>query len=250
MSYVVEKYRHIKNKVYGPYLHEVRSVREGETVRQIHIAYLGKGQGAVVASLSTKSSSISHILVLDKPLSKKEEDVLKDITLWTSGSFKVVREPEKFETVRAPVRGVQVSAKGDQRHLEFVPVKSDYVRANKTMQNLAEAKSSYKGGLYRGLALSKDAVNSMKPGTTHDIGKLSSFTTDGKVATGFAISGAKFAPSGKVPVKITITKAIRGTDISKLSRFGEEKEFISSGKFKVTNVARFQQLTVIDGIQI
>ncbi len=39
MSYVREKYI----RGYGPYCYEVKSLRQGETVKQKHIRYLGKG---------------------------------------------------------------------------------------------------------------------------------------------------------------------------------------------------------------
>ena len=46
MSYIVLKHRTIKGKRYGPYAHEVESVREGTKVVQKHIRYIGKAGSA------------------------------------------------------------------------------------------------------------------------------------------------------------------------------------------------------------
>lgn len=43
MSYVVRKYRYKDGKQYGPYLHEVESVREGDRIIQKHVRYIGLG---------------------------------------------------------------------------------------------------------------------------------------------------------------------------------------------------------------
>tara|TARA_Y100000310_G_scaffold87215_1_gene84050 strand:- start:1122 stop:1988 length:867 start_codon:yes stop_codon:yes gene_type:complete len=50
MTYIVAKYRTIGGKRYGPYLHEVDSVRTGDTVKQVHIKYIGQPGGTNFAS--------------------------------------------------------------------------------------------------------------------------------------------------------------------------------------------------------
>lgn len=57
MGYFVEKYRLINGTRYGPYIHEVESIRHGPgdaDVEQFHIRYLGKAGAGLAAGRAGK----------------------------------------------------------------------------------------------------------------------------------------------------------------------------------------------------
>ena len=214
----------------------------------------------VTDRLSEKSEEKNHygenINIVDfgsTDPSPYEVETLNAVTLWTSANVKSVRDVSAFKkgenrvgiaagvkTEGAFLNHLQkdfISPKTGEKFKPNVPWmtktnKTDYAKSHEVMTNLAKAKRR-PTTTYRGIQLNADEIKSMKVGDKVDFGKVSSVSTSWESA--YKFSNELSGKVGGKPVLFVIKNTKRGTDISKLSKYNQEKELVTSGKVKINH---------------
>lgn len=125
--------------------------------------------------------------------------------------------------------------KGGRRH--WVPnTQENFRRANTVLTALA-ATPVKKGSVptqHRGMLVDSKFMGKLKEGETLKLPPITSFTQDKKPAKFFALRDYITSPNMHPISFILESSSIkRGTDISNLSYFPKEKEFVSSGSLKI-----------------
>lgn len=176
-----------------------------------------------------------------KDLTKSELAVLSSISLFSNGDISSVLDPAKFK--KSPRRVVGPLFE-DASRLSVDPSRKAYQEANKVCLHLA-ASPVKKGSVpdqHRGMFLSADMLQKLETvGESFPLRPITSFSSDKEVATEFAQQvHSKTKDDSLLPVVFTMkSNAIqRGTDISKLSYYPDEAEFLTSGSLRVLSARR------------
>jgi len=148
-----------------------------------------------------------------------------------------VRDPEKnFDPSIAgePVEGVFLA---DGRYEVGSPTLEDYQRARDTIEMLSLAPAKpLKSDVTRGVALSPEAVDKLEPGAEFDMGIANSFTGFFQVSEDFAYAASDEDPTKEAVIfELGSGGALRGTDITMLSAWAGEDEFLTGGRTRVAS---------------
>lgn len=169
------------------------------------------------------------------------KDVLDSVAVFTSGNVASVRDPSKFDAdLSGLVAGTRfVGPDGKHRvHTIEETTKADYERAHRVLSRLARAPVDEKQPeRFRGMALESEHVEDLNPGDTFDLSAISSWTSARDVAEAFATEDPTVVErraGEREPVLFRLI-AKRGRDITNLSAYRGEDEFITGGKVKIVS---------------
>lgn len=180
-------------------------------------------------------------------LSPPQQRVVGAIALYSNGNVDAVRNPKTYDEDLAysAIDGAQLN---NGKNVSFQGTREEYETAHRVMKGLAGAPSSGGPSVLRGMGLDDAIVEKLKQGKskTFDLGPMSSFSTRYSIAHDFAVDNGG---EGKTEVIFQMKKPKRGTDISKLSFYPQEAEFITSGKVRILGVAKESEtagITILD----
>lgn len=187
-------------------------------------------------SFKAGAASISQMLLFDKKSDVTPEDVaiIDGITHFTNGSVEVTRDPSKYDPNHAVMRdrelpGVSFGHTGNWIS-EQTP--ESYKAANQIMTKLAAAPANDQRRVVRGMGLPKEAVQALTEGNEFDLRNVASFSYNPDQAEKFANNEAIRKKGERVVFELA--KPARGTNISHLSTWDIEEEFVTGGKVRVT----------------
>ena len=181
--------------------------------------------------------------------SRAELAILTGTTLFSNGNVASVRNPEKFNPTKA-----SSSVNGPDGWAVKKPTKRDYQIANEIMTRLSYDKLPTETNVVRGLSLDTKLVDKLaeaiKKGEMTEplnLGQVSSWTYayNRSTALNFAKKDLGF---NKTAVVLEMVSD-RGTDITQMSRYVNEKEIVIGGKVRVKKVYKIPTEGVI-GIQV
>ena len=220
----------------------------------------------IIREVVSKYDSIEQIDV-SKISDPREIAIINSLILFTAGNVATVRSPENFsgedaKELQSPIMGSGYGSssyvdskrqnyKDDDRiskpykdkmergtHLPpylLKPTKELYTIANYVLvQCGAMTGFSRKGNkiIYRGLRIPEQIHGSLKIGTTFNNKMISSWSTSKKVAEGFA---SEQASAGKWCLFV-VNNPQHGTDISSLSAYEHEDEYILGTPVVIKNI--------------
>ncbi len=165
---------------------------------------------------------------------QRMKDFADAVTLWTNGHVPAVRDPNEWKFV-SEVPNSKIGGEIPDSIFRTIGTKQNYEKASRIMTQIANAKVRKKdrGDVFRGMALSRDTVDSLKPGGTFDLRNVASFS----YSQGVAHSWAKGKITSEKPVAVRFDikakNVKRGSNITVFSNFKSEDEFVSGGKVKI-----------------
>jgi len=162
-------------------------------------------------------------------LSGAERDIAEAVTLWSNGNVSALRDPRKFKKkdAKADIRG---------RMGNVTPTGRAYRRARRVMTDLSLAPNRVEKPVTRGLAMNAAVVDKIKPGDVFDMGAINSFSFDGHLSLGYAVREAgKKGGHVRVVMSIDPDNVKRGTDITNISQWAVEEEFVTGGMARVVS---------------
>lgn len=186
-----------------------------------------------------------NVIAMDPArLSPTERDVLEAVTVYSAGNVAAVRDPSRFDASKAsaPIPGPRFRWPGGDEVYRVPPTRAAYENAHRVFRALATRPSRETATMYRGLHLSASAARAYAPGAEVDIGTLASWSTSEEIAVDFTWDGAKKAGQGVVLRMVPRY----GSRISALSRYGDEEEFVSSGRVRVVRVQDMGEYLLVD----
>jgi hypothetical protein len=163
--------------------------------------------------------------------------IVDAITLFSDGNVETVRDPQKFDPGKAmsAIEGVRYLG---GRYRNHNPDKEAYTRANEVMKALATHPVKEPEVVYRGISVPDAAITSFRKGTTVKGKEISSWSFAEKRARSFATGHHIDKATGRrergTRVLFRMKRPARGTDITSLSSYPDEREFISGGDYKIT----------------
>jgi len=184
--------------------------------------------------LAQAAKELKHIII--DAYSPLERELFRAISIFTGGNFPTIRNPDNFD----PDKAKALKFVNDGIVDRFAPSKETYQKAKVILQKLVQSKIK-PVPVWRGLSMSEKTkaggwagLDAYKKGATINVGNMSSFSIDKKVAQGFSDAEHE---SDQWRVILHIPKLSRGADVDEFSRFeGDEKEIIVSGNFKITKM--------------
>ncbi len=189
----------------------------------------------------------------------KAKELLDSMALFTGGNVATVRDPRKYDRdlAQGQIGGALYAAgTGDfanrQYHRVENPTKRQYEIASRVLSEIAQAPTvGEQQEQYRGMVLEAETHAELQPGTEFDLRNISSWTPEESVAKAFAEQHEAVvdpdkprAPGG--PVVMRLAQPKRGRDITPLSSFRGEAEFITGGKVRVTKRSVENGIVYID----
>jgi len=207
----------------------------------------------VISKYDSDSSGQIDVSKISDPI---EIAIINSLLLFTAGKVATVRDPEKIsdedtEELQSPIMGngfgkstyvdsSRQDYKDDKRlpqHYKdrirqgtrlppylLKPTKELYTIANHVLTQCGTMKSSGQNNkaIYRGLRIPEELYNDLKIGTTFNNKKISSWTTSKEIAKDWATD---IGTDGKWCL-LTVNKPQHGIDISSLSVYDHEDEYI------------------------
>lgn len=204
-----------------------------------------------------KSEKSPEEIDISETTDPREIAVINSLLLFTAGSVATVRDPrtfdpEKGKSVSSPIHGhgygkpkyVDRQRTADDSYSEtyrerggippylLKPTKELYTIAKYVMIqfSLTKNKSGGTAKIYRGIALPEKVVEHLKEGNIFNNKAISSWTTDLEVARDFASTGGDYTSAYFI-----IDKPQYGTDISPMSAYQNEDEYVLGRKVKIIN---------------
>ena len=206
----------------------------------------------------------------------REVAVINSILLFTAGNVAAVRSPEEYSDDMSDTLGspVQSHGYGDAKYVDsrlgpedvleptqiykdrvksgtkvpqylLKPTKELYTIANYVMTQLGVLQNlDNPNVLYRGMGLPKEVIANLKEGGMFNNKSISSWTSSKDVAQSFD----KFDMSAGEYVQFIIESPSVGTDISNLSAYPQEKEFILGKQVRIANVRKKDRTSMGMGI--
>jgi hypothetical protein len=206
----------------------------------------------------------------------REIAVINSILLFTAGNVAAVRSPEEYsddmgDTLASPVQG---QGYGDAKYVDsrlgpedvleptqmykdrvksgikvpqylLKPSKELYTIANYVMSQLGVLKNvNNPEVIYRGMGLPVEVIDNLTEGAIFNNKSVSSWTISREVAQAMD----KFSMGAGEYVQFIIESPPIGTDISNLSAFPQEKEFILGKQVRITNVRKKDRTSMGMGI--
>jgi len=173
--------------------------------------------------------------------STQEMAVINSIILYTGGNVASVRKPNEFIPDQADQAKKSLWLPDGTIYpdnLSVIPDKDMYIIANYVMTQLANLPIKSPITVYRGIALPNRIAQNIRVGTTFLNKQLSSWTLDESEAINFGKENAiKMMDSEEMAVCIfKVDNFSVGADISHLSVYPKEKEFICSRKVMIKKV--------------
>lgn len=169
-----------------------------------------------------------------------QREIFRAISLFTDQNFDEIRNPGSFDETRAKI----MKLVNDGIRDIFKPTKETFEKAKVILRKLA-------GGeikpveTWRGYGIDEESgrypgLNTYKISSIIDVPNLSSFSIDKKVAEEFAIDNGPEA--GRWGILFYVPETHSGVDVDFLSQYeGREKEIITLGKFKITQMTYINQ---------
>jgi hypothetical protein len=169
-----------------------------------------------------------HLEKTFNQMSAEEQGIVSALALFTAGSHKEVRNPPKKMNKRdiGTMHGGPVNPDGSNAEIQMSP--EAYARAHKAIVDLASAPYESDKPVHRGMKLPKEMVDQLKIGDSLNLSPISSWSTEPDIAQKFA----GLAGGNEHAVVLNMVPKT-GTDISGMSYYGSEKEFLTGGKIKV-----------------
>jgi hypothetical protein len=195
-----------------------------------------------LAASSTKSNSPEYGMLMTNRLDKRTEDLtpgerdaLDAVTLFSRGNPDLVRDPGAYSEEGASRYGEAGAVAGplmaDGGHYKVKGTKEAYERAHERVAEMAEAPCDPGKPIYRGTALPQSVVDGLDVGEEMDLDP-SHWSFDGEQADlNYAQQSA-----GDVPTLFKVAEPKQGTDISKVSFWADDEEFIAGGKVRVVEM--------------
>jgi len=206
----------------------------------------------------------------------REIAVINSILLYTAGNVASVRNPEKYtdsdaDTLGSPVQG---HGYGDAKYVDsrvspddvvepgdlykdrvksgikvpqylLKPSKELYTIANYVLNQLGVLSNSNNPAvIYRGMGLPQEVIDNLKEGSVFNNSAISSWTSSKDVAESFD----KFNMAAGPYCQFIIENPTVGTDISNLSGFPQEEEFILGKKIRIVNIRKKDRTSYNMGI--
>lgn len=168
-------------------------------------------------------------------LTPNEREALNAVTLFSRGNPDLVRDPGEYSEEAASRYGEAGSVPGplmaDGKHYKAEGTREAYERAHEKVAEMAEAPCNPGKPIYRGTGLPQSVVDGLDVGEEMDLDP-SHWSFDGEQAD------ANYAQqsAGDVPTVFKVVEPKKGTDISKVSFWADDEEFIAGGKVRVVEM--------------
>jgi len=169
-----------------------------------------------------------------------QREIFRAISLFTDQNFDEIRNPEGFDETRAKI----MKLVNDGIRDIFKPTRETFEKAKVILRKLADGEIK-PVKTWRGYGVDEESgtypgLNTYKIGSKIDVPNLSSFSIDKKVAETFAVDNGPKA--GRWGILFYVPETHSGVDVDFLSQYeGNEKEIITSGKFKITQMTYINQ---------
>jgi hypothetical protein len=170
-----------------------------------------------------------------------DKAILEAVAHFTHGNVPTVRNPEKFNPELGSLRPLMGPRFRSGYRTEYSQSQESYGAANEIMKKLAKAPAKLNAPVYRGIALPRQAAEQLKVGQTFESHGVESYSMEFGMASRFArnVAAQKSGPSERYDeIVFNMAKPKRGTDITSVSRYDHEAEFITGGPMKITNIKK------------
>jgi hypothetical protein len=168
-----------------------------------------------------------------------QRELIRAIGLFTGHGYPEIRNPDKFDPKKAKVMKYVNDGIVDM----FKPSKETYQKAKAILEKLVQAKIK-PVAVWRGLKMHEKTksggfvgLDAYKKGAIINVGNMSSFTTDPRVAYQNFMEGSYDPDKNQWGTILHIPKLNRGADVDEFSRYeGDEMEIIVSGEFRIKKI--------------
>lgn len=172
-------------------------------------------------------------------LEPEDRAIVDAVTLFSDGNVATVRDPKNYDPAKAGGEGGSTVVQGPKyltgiHHAIKAPSKEDYQAAHEIMKKIATSPvdPAEVREVHRGIALPHEAIGALRVGATFDGREIASWSYDPKMADSFGQAEAR--RTGGQAVIFRMKQPKRGSDITALSHYGEEEEFVTGGKLRIT----------------